>query len=117
MSAPGSRMRRVDEAMREVLADVLTGPLADPRLGFVTVTEVHTTPDLRHARVYVSVYGTEQERSDSLAGLTSAAGLMQARIARELRLKRTPTLSFELDDSADRAERIDQLLAAEEQDQ
>lgn len=113
MTRSGGRMRRVDEVMREVVAGVLAGDLADPRLGFVTVTEVRTSPDLRHARVFVSVLGTEDERALTLEGLSSAAGLIQARIASEMTLKRTPTLAFELDETADRAERIDELIGEE----
>jgi len=106
----GERMRRVDEAIREVLADGLAGELADPRLGFVTVTDVRTSPDLRSARVYVSVLGDESAREASLSALRSAHGLLQRRIAGELRLRRTPTLQFEYDGTTDRALRVDELL-------
>jgi ribosome-binding factor A len=106
---PAERMRRVDEAIREVLADTLAGELADPRLGFVTVTDVRTSQDLRTARVYVSVLGDEAARSDSLAALRSAHGLLQRRIAAELRLRRTPTLEFAYDTTTDRALRVDAL--------
>jgi len=106
----GERMRRVDEAIREVLADTLAGELADPRLGFVTVTDVRTGQDLRAARVYVSVLGDEAARSDSLAALRSAHGLLQRRIATELHLRRTPTLQFDYDETTDRALRVDALL-------
>jgi ribosome-binding factor A len=105
------RMRRVDEAMREVLSDAVTQDLKDPRVGFVTVTDVKTSPDLRHARVYVSVLGTDAERADSLEGLQSAHGYLQARVARELRLKHTPQLVFMHDDTAERADRLERLLA------
>jgi ribosome-binding factor A len=104
-------MRRVDEAVREVLGDAVTRDLKDPRVGFVTVTEVRTSPDLRHARVFVSVLGTPVEREATLDGLRSAHGVLQARVARELRLKRTPALEFELDDTAARAARLEALLA------
>jgi ribosome-binding factor A len=103
-------MRRVDEAVREVLGDAVTRDLKDPRVGFVTVTEVRTSPDLRHARVFVSVLGTPAEKEATLDGLRSAHGVLQARVARELRLKRTPTLEFELDDTAERAARMESLL-------
>src|SRR6201991_4241442 len=102
----GDRMRRVDEAMRQVLGDVLAQDLKDPRVGFVTVTDVKTSPDLRHARVFVSVLGTEDERAASLDGLRSAHGILQLRVARELRLKRTPTLDFVYDDTGERAARL-----------
>ena len=109
----GGRMRRVDEAMREVLSGAITSELKDPRVGFVTVTSVDTAPDLRHARVYVSVLGTESERTRSLAGLRSAHGYLQRRVADELHLKHTPTLDFVYDDTTDRAERIQALLQRE----
>ena|SRR5687767_9380533 len=104
------RLRRVDEAMRQVLSDAVTQGLKDPRIGFVTVTAVNTSPDLRHARVFVSVLGSPAEREDTLAGLRSAHGFLQRRVAGELRLKHTPTLTFEHDDTLDRAMRISELI-------
>jgi ribosome-binding factor A len=103
-------MRRVDEAVRAVLSDVITQEIKDPRVGFVTVTAVKTSPDLRHARVYVSVLGDEQTRADSLAGLGSAHGFLQRRLATELRLKHTPALEFAYDDTVDRGMRLTELL-------
>src|ERR671921_1836543 len=94
------RMRRVNEAMREGLSDALTQDLKDPRIGFVTVTAVETSPDLRHATVFVSVLGNDEEaKAESLAGLRSAHGFLQRRVAGELRLKHTPTLAFAYDPS------------------
>jgi ribosome-binding factor A len=104
------RMRRVDESVRAVLSDAIGKQLQDPRVGFVTVTGVKTSPDLRHARVYVSVLGDEQVRAASLEGLRSAHGFLQKRVASELILKHTPTLSFEYDGSIDRGMRISELL-------
>jgi ribosome-binding factor A len=109
------RMRRVNEAVREVLSGRLAEGLKDPRIGFVTVTAVETSPDLRHARVFVSVLGDESERDRTLAGLASSHGLLQAKIARELRMKRTPTLEFVYDESIDRGMRISELLDEGEQ--
>jgi ribosome-binding factor A len=109
-------MRRVDEAIRQVLGDALAGDLKDPRVGFVTVTDVRTSADLRHARVYVSVLGDggrpsgADEREATLAGLQSAHGFLQGRVAGELRLKRTPTLEFSYDDTTDRALRVEELI-------
>ena len=103
-------MRRVNEAIREILGDAITTELKDPRIGFVTVTEVDTTPDLRAARVYVSVLGTPEERESSLAGLRSSHGFLQGKIAGGMRMKRTPTLTFEYDESVDRGARISRLL-------
>jgi ribosome-binding factor A len=104
-------MRRVDEAVRAVLSEAIATDLSDPRVGFVTVTQVKTSPDLRHARVYVSVLGSDAERDQSLAALGAAHGFLQSRLASSLRLKHTPTLTFEYDDSVDRGMRITQLLA------
>jgi ribosome-binding factor A len=104
------RMRRVDEAVRAVLSDAIASDLKDPRVGFVTVTGVKTSPDLRHARVYVSVLGDEQVRAATLDGLRSAHGYLQRRVATELTLKHTPALTFEYDPSVERGMRISQLL-------
>ena len=109
----GDRMRRVDEAMREVLSGAITSEIKDPRVGFVTVTAVETSPDLRHARVFVSVLGEDAVRRRSLDGLQSAHGYLQKRVASELRLKHTPTLQFLYDDTAERAQRINELLGRE----
>jgi ribosome-binding factor A len=109
-------MRRVDEAIRQVIGDAVAGNLKDPRVGFVTVTDVRTSADLSHARVYVSVLGDDggasqpAQREDTLAGLRSAHGFLQGRIAGELRLKRTPTLEFIYDDTTDRALRVEALI-------
>jgi ribosome-binding factor A len=104
------RMRRVDEAIRQVIGDAVAGELKDPRVGFVTVTDVRTSADLSHARVYVSVLGDAEQREVSLDGLRSAHGFLQARLAAELRLKRTPTLEFSYDETTDRALRVDALI-------
>ena len=108
------RMRRVDEAMREVLSDVLSHDLKDPRVGFVTVTDVKTSPDLRHARVYVSILGDAEAVTSSLEGLESAHGYLQGRVGNELRLKNTPALQFVHDDTAARAQRLEQLMDEQE---
>jgi ribosome-binding factor A len=107
---PGDRMRRVNEAVKEVLSARLAEGLKDPRIGFVTVTAVETTQDLRHARVFVSVLGGDEDREQTLAGLTSAHGILQGAVAHELRMKRTPTLEFVYDESIDRGMRITELL-------
>ena len=106
-------MRRVNEAVREVLSARIAEGLNDPRIGFVTLTSVDTSPDLQHARVYVSVLGSDAERAETMAGLASAHGLLQQAIGRELRMKRTPTLEFVFDESIDRGMRITELLDEE----
>ena len=103
------RMRRVNESLRQVLSEGV-GQLKEPRIGFVTVTGVETSSDLRHARVYVSVLGAEAKRERSLAALQAAHSVLQARIARELRLKRTPQLAFEYDPSVERGVRMTKLI-------
>jgi ribosome-binding factor A len=108
-------MRRVDEAVREVLGDVLQrGELKDPRIGFATITGVRTSNDLSHATVLVSVLriGDESDTApeDTIAGLRSAVGFLQRRVGQELGLKSTPVLKFELDETIDRAMRIQEIL-------
>src|ERR671935_1889698 len=103
------RMRRVNESVRQVLSETV-GRLKDPRIGFVTVTAVETSPDLRHARVFVSVLGSERKRVETIEGLQAAHSVLQARVARELRLKRTPQLSFEYDPSVERGVRMTKLI-------
>jgi ribosome-binding factor A len=103
------RMRRVNQSVREVLSEAV-GELKDPRIGFVTLTGVETSPDLRHAKVFVSVLGSERKREQTLAGLAAAHGVLQTRLARELRMKRTPTLTFEYDPSVERGVRMSQLI-------
>jgi ribosome-binding factor A len=111
---PGERMRRVNVALREVLSARLAEGLKDPRIGFVTVTAVEASPDLRRARVYVSVLGDAEDRERTLSGLDSSHGVLQAAVAKELRMKRTPTLEFVYDESIDRGMRISQLLDEED---
>jgi ribosome-binding factor A len=106
-------MRQIDEVMRKVIATAIASELEDPRIGFVTVTSVDTSPDLRSARVYVSVLGDELEREETLAALASSHGKLQAAIAREVRIKHTPTLKFHYDDSLERGVRLTKLLEDE----
>jgi ribosome-binding factor A len=102
-------MRRVNESVRQVLSEAVLD-LKDPRIGFVTVTGVQTSPDLRHARVFVSVLGSEAKRDKAIAGLQAAHGVLQSRLGRELKLKRTPTLAFEYDPSVERGVRMSKLI-------
>jgi ribosome-binding factor A len=106
-------MRRVNEALREVLSARIAEGLKDPRIGFVTVTAVETSLDLRHARVFVSVLGNTQERDESLAGLQRAHGVLQAEIARVMHMKRTPELKFVYDETVEKGMRINEILASE----
>jgi ribosome-binding factor A len=103
------RMRRVNAAVREVLSEAV-GELKDPRIGFVTITGVSTSSDLREARVYVSILGSEEERERTLEGLAAAHGLLQSRLGRELKMKRTPRLTFEYDPTVERGVRMSRLI-------
>ena len=103
------RMRRVNESLRAVLAEAI-GELKDPRIGFITVTGVDTSRDLAQATVYVSVLGSERKREKSLAGLEAAHGVLQRRIADELRLKRTPQLTFQYDPTVEQGVRMSKLI-------
>jgi ribosome-binding factor A len=103
-------MRRINEVLREVIGSAISTDLKDPRIGFVTVTSVETSPDLRAAKVFVSVLGSAEERDATLAGLASSHGVLQSRIASETRMKRTPTLSFHYDDTIEKGMRISRLL-------
>jgi ribosome-binding factor A len=104
-----SRRRRVDEAIKQVLSDAIPS-LKDPRIGFVTVTGVEATKDFAYAKVFVSVLGNDAERVRTLDGLTAAHGVLQAQIARELRLRRTPVLTFEYDPTVERGVRLTQMI-------
>jgi ribosome-binding factor A len=103
------RMRRVNESVRQVLSEGLL-ELKDPRIGFVTVTGVETSPDLRHAKVFVSVLGGEKKQRATLTGLEAAHGVLQGRLSRELRMKRTPTLTFEYDRTVEHGVRMSKLI-------
>ncbi len=112
----GHRLLRINESIRETLSSVIAAEgLKDPRVGFVTVTGVETTPDLRHAKVYVSVLGKQAERERTMTALESSAGFLQARLNDELHMKRTPQLQFFYDETLDRALRIERLMKREEE--
>lgn len=101
----------MEEAIKQVLSDALP-TLKDPRIGFVTVTGVQATTDLAQATVWVSVLGGEREREQTMAGLAAAHGVLQSRVARELRLRRTPVLSFAYDPAVERGVRLTRMIDA-----
>lgn len=113
---PTPRMRRINEVLREVIGAAIASDLSDPRIGFVTVTSVETSPDLRTAKVFVSVLGDEEAREETLAGLRASHGVIQSRIAAETRMKRTPKLTFHYDATVEQGMRISQLLEADGED-
>lgn len=102
-------MRRVNELLREVIASELA-TLKDPGIGFVTITGVETSPDLRAARVYYSVLGDDEQRAETAAALERASPRIRAAMGEQVRLKYIPRLDFEFDESVDRGIRIEQLL-------
>ena len=110
MTTQGRRPHRVGERIREELSRVMISDLRDPRLGFVTVTEVRMTSDLREARIYVSVMGDDQQQSDSLKALEAAGGFLRRELSHRMQLRRVPSLRFELDHSSVYAEHIEKLL-------
>lgn len=108
------RMQRVNEALKEIVSRVIVEELQDPRIGFVTVTRVQTSVDLKRAKVYVSVMGDDRTKEETMEGLTSSHGVIQSKIAGELKMKNTPMIKFIYDDSLDVMFRIDELLKRSE---
>ena len=104
------RMDRVDELLRQEIGDLLAKELADPRIGFVTITDVETSPDLRHAKVWISVIGGRSDRVESVRALQASMGFVRHELGKRLRIKRIPALHIELDDSAERGTRVLHLL-------
>jgi len=113
-STPSYRMRRVNEAIREIIGTALAEDIKDPRIGFVTLTAVETSPDLSHAKVFISVYGKKADKESTLVGLRAAGAYLRRRIGDELPLKRVPLLEFVYDSSIDQGMRIDALLRSSE---
>lgn len=107
-------MRRVNEAVREVIGVAVAARIKDPRLGFVTVTGAEVSGDLRHAKVFYSVLGSEKSKRLTLEALQAAQGFLQGEIARNLHLKRTPELEFLYDHSIDQGMRIEVMIESEE---
>ncbi len=104
------RSTRVGEQMKKELSDILGRKLKDPRVGFVTVTDVEVTGDLQQAKVYISVLGDAQKREDTLKGLEKAKGFIRSELGQRIRLRKTPELFFEFDESIDYGNRIESLL-------
>ena len=104
------RTDRLDSQIRAELMDLIQREMKDPRIGFATVTAVRISGDLRHARVLVSVLGSDDERAETMTGLESATPHLRAELGRQVRLKYLPELHFELDDAGDRAARVEALL-------
>ena len=115
--AGNQRSVRVGEEMREILAALLRDEVKDPRIGFVSIVKVEVSGDLRHAKIYVSVMGDEQQKRDSMKGLTSASGFLRSEVAKRLQLRYTPELHFVLDESIEHGQRIARLLVQVQDEQ
>ncbi|HYO43747.1 MAG TPA: 30S ribosome-binding factor RbfA [Candidatus Limnocylindrales bacterium] len=105
------RTDRVDELLRQEIGQILAKELADPRIGFATITDVETSPDLRHAKVWVSVIGGKTDRTETVRALQASMGFVRHELGKRLRIKRIPALHIQLDDSAERGTRVLHLLA------
>lgn len=106
----GQRIDRVDELLRQEIGEILARDLADPRIGFATITDVETSPDLRHAKVWVSVIGGRTDRTETVRALQASTGFVRHELGKRLRIKRIPALHIHLDDSAERGTRVLHLL-------
>ena len=104
------RVEKVQELMKQEISEIILRELKDPRIGFVTVTSVECTGDLREAKVYVSLMGSEQQVKDCWAGLISSLGFIRREIGRRIRLRFTPEITFTLDKSLDYSAHIQELL-------
>jgi len=104
------RANRVGEQMKKELGDIITRKLKDPRVGFVTITDVHVTGDLQQATVFISVLGDDDQKENTLKGLEKAKGFIRSEIGQRIRLRKTPELIFEFDESIDYGNRIETLL-------
>ena len=105
------RTERIDQLLREEIGQIVSRELTDPRIGFATITDVETTPDLRHARVWVSVIGSREERRATLQALGRAMPFVRHELGGRLRLKRVPELHVEADDTLERGTRVLRLLS------
>ncbi|WP_243386906.1 30S ribosome-binding factor RbfA [Bacillus kexueae] len=104
------RANRVAEQMKKELSDIIGRKIKDPRIGFVTVTDVRLSGDLQIAKVYISVLGDEKQREDTLKGLAKAKGFIRSEIGQRIRLRKTPEIQFEFDESIDYGNRIETLI-------
>lgn len=104
------RANRVGEQMKKELGDIIGRKIKDPRIGFVTVTDVEVTGDLQQAKVFISVLGEEQQKHSTLLGLAKAKGFIRSEIGKRIRLRKTPELTFEFDETIEHGNRIESIL-------
>ncbi|MEN6521976.1 MAG: 30S ribosome-binding factor RbfA [Armatimonadota bacterium] len=104
------RQERVEELLKVEISEILQREMQDPRLGFATITDVKITPDLRHARVFVSIMGDEEKKKAGMKALKSAAGFIRGELGKRVRMRVTPELEFKVDESIERGMRMFELL-------
>ncbi len=104
------RANRVGEQMKKELGDIIGKKIKDPRIGFVTVTEVKVTGDLQQAKIYISVLGNDKQKQDTLVGLAKAKGFIRSEIGKRIRLRKTPEITFEFDEAIEYGNRIETIL-------
>lgn len=104
------RATRVGEQMKKELGDIISRKIKDPRVGFVTITDVEVTGDLQQAKVYISVLGEEKQKHSTLVGLAKAKGFIRSEIGKRIRLRKTPELTFEFDEAIEQGNRIETIL-------
>ncbi|ASS91517.1 30S ribosome-binding factor RbfA [Aeribacillus pallidus] len=104
------RANRVAEQMKKELSDIIGRKIKDPRIGFVTVTDVHLTGDLQIAKVYISVLGNEEQKENTMKALAKAKGFIRSEIGSRIRLRKTPEIHFEFDETIDYGNRIESLI-------
>lgn len=104
------RANRVAEEIKKELGEILTVKLKDPRVGFVTVTDVEVTGDLQQAKIFISVLGDQEKKNETLLGLAKAKGFIRSEIGKRIRLRKTPEISFEYDEALEYGNRIETIL-------
>jgi ribosome-binding factor A len=108
MTSP--RIARLRELFKQETSTILQREMKDPRIGFVSVTDVELTPDLRHARIFVSIYGDDEAKAKTMEALTNAAGFFRTELAHRIRLRYAPQIAFRIDDSIEKGDRVNRLL-------
>ena len=104
------RANRVAEQMKKELGDILTQKIKDPRIGFDTVTDVEISPDLQESKIFVSIFGTEEEKEQTLVGLAKSKGFIRSEIGKRIRLRKVPEISFEIDETIEYGNRIERII-------
>ncbi len=104
------RISRINELIHEEVSDIIQKKIRDPRIGFVTVSDVEVTDDLRYAKIYITVYGDEKAKKQALAGLASASGFVRKEIGQRISLRYVPEIVFKFDDTLERSSKIENIL-------